>query len=173
MRWLFAFIAFIAFIAIITLAAKTTDSKTSPPAPINILEADKTTASIGNKKPNNTWQTQVDISTNKLSDIGKVFQLLWNWFTDGNTFVRIGIVILFLGVSFLLNFAIKQGFISIELRLVATAVLTIYALLIRGGAVGLLYLLTIIFLYGLGFWQLLFATLLSFVFNYLRRFDEY
>lgn len=91
----------------------------------------------------------------KTTAIEKLFQLIWNWFTDGNTFVRVGIVILFVGVSFLLNYAIDKGFISIELRLAAVAgfalfLLSIgwkirdkrssYALLIQGGAVGLLYL---------------------------------
>jgi uncharacterized membrane protein len=91
----------------------------------------------------------------KTSNIVKLFQIIWNWFTDGNTFVRVGIVILFVGVSFLLNFAIDSGFISIELRLAVVAGFalfllsvgwklrekrTSYALLIQGGAVGLLYL---------------------------------
>lgn len=89
------------------------------------------------------------------SSIGKLFQIIWNWFTDGNTFVRVGIVILFVGVSFLLNFAIDKGFIPIELRLVVVAAFALfllsvgwklrdkrasYALLIQGGAIGLLYL---------------------------------
>ncbi|NOQ35175.1 MAG: DUF2339 domain-containing protein, partial [Methylococcaceae bacterium] len=87
--------------------------------------------------------------------IEKLFQFIWSWFTDGNTFVRVGIVILFIGVSFLLNFAIDKGFIPIELRLAAVSGFAIfllsigwklrekrvsYALLIQGGGVGLLYL---------------------------------
>ena len=91
----------------------------------------------------------------KTTVIGKLFQYIWNWFTDGNTFVRVGIVILFVGVSFLLNFAIDKGVIPIELRLAVVAGFALfllsvgwkirdkrssYALLIQGGAVGLLYL---------------------------------
>lgn len=89
------------------------------------------------------------------SDVEKLFAFIWGWFTDGNTFVRIGIVILFIGVSFLLNLAIDRGYIPIELRLSAVAAGAIgllvlgwklresrggYALLLQGGAVGLLYL---------------------------------
>ena len=89
------------------------------------------------------------------SDLEKFFKYIWGWFTDGNTFVRIGIVILFVGVSFLLNLAIDRGYVPIELRLSAVVVVAIallilgwrlwesrgtYALLIQGGAVGLLYL---------------------------------
>ncbi len=89
------------------------------------------------------------------SDIDKLIKFIWGWFTDGNTFVRVGIVILFVGVSFLLNLAIDRGYIPIELRLsaVAAGAITLlalgwrlresrggYALLIQGGAVGLLYL---------------------------------
>lgn len=89
------------------------------------------------------------------SDIDKLIKFIWGWFTDGNTFVRVGIVILFIGVSFLLNLAINRGYIPIELRLSAIAAGAIgllalgwrlretrggYALLIQGGAVGLLYL---------------------------------
>jgi uncharacterized membrane protein len=88
-------------------------------------------------------------------DSDKLIKFIWDWFTDGNTFVRVGIVILFIGVSFLLNLAINRGYIPIELRLSAVAFGAIgllvlgwnlretrgsYALLIQGGAVGLLYL---------------------------------
>lgn len=70
--------------------------------------------------------------------------------------MRVGIIILFVGVSFLLNFAIDKGFIPIELRLSVIAGFALlllsvgwklhdkragYALLIQGGAVGLLYLI--------------------------------
>ena len=89
------------------------------------------------------------------SDIDKLIKFIWGWFTDGNTFVRVGIVILFVGVSFLLNLAIDRGYIPIELRLSAVVAVALgllalgwklresrsgYALLIQGGAVGLLYL---------------------------------
>jgi len=78
------------------------------------------------------------------------------WLNDGNLFVRIGIVLFFLGASFLIKLAVDNHVFPIELRL---AVLTMgaiallifawkqrelrptYALLLQGGAVGLLYLI--------------------------------
>jgi len=73
----------------------------------------------------------------------------------GNTAVRIGVVILFFGVAFLLKYAADRNWFPIELRLSAAAlggiVLLIfgwrlrlrlpgYALALQGGAVGILYL---------------------------------
>ncbi|MCX7096816.1 MAG: DUF2339 domain-containing protein [Methylococcales bacterium] len=102
-----------------------------------------------------TWD-YTDREDSGPSDFDKLIQFIWGWFTDGNTFVRVGIVILFVGVSFLLNLAIDHGYISLQLRLSALAAGAIgllvlgwrlretrgaYALLIQGGAVGLLYLI--------------------------------
>ncbi len=88
-------------------------------------------------------------------NIDPFFRFIWQWLSDGNTFVRIGIIILFVGVSFLLNLAIDRGYIAIELRLAAVALGAIgllaggwhlkqhhggYGLLLQGGGIGLLYL---------------------------------
>jgi len=96
-----------------------------------------------------------DTKISEPSDFDKLIGFIWGWFTDGNTFVRVGIVILFVGVAFLLNLAIDRGYIPIELRLAAVAAVAVallaqgwrlqatrnaYALLIQGGAIGLLYL---------------------------------
>ncbi len=77
------------------------------------------------------------------------------WLFGGNTMVRAGIVILFIGVSFLLKLAIDKGMIPIELRLLAIAIGGIallvvgwrlrdtrsqYAWTLQGGGVGMLYL---------------------------------
>ncbi|HOY69602.1 MAG TPA: DUF2339 domain-containing protein [Methylotenera sp.] len=78
-----------------------------------------------------------------------------NWLFGGNTMVRAGIVILFIGVSFLLKLAVDNGMIPVELRLLAVAIggmallavgwrLRItrpqYAWALQGGGVGVLYL---------------------------------
>jgi uncharacterized membrane protein len=80
---------------------------------------------------------------------------LWNFFFGGNTLVRVGIAVLFLGVAFLLKYATDRGFVPIELRLAAVAAGGIallafgwrlrekraaYALMLQGGGVGVLYL---------------------------------
>ncbi len=80
---------------------------------------------------------------------------LWKFFFGGNTLVRIGILVLFVGVSFLLKYAVDQGFVPIQLRLAGVAAGGIallvlgwrlrgqradYALMLQGGGIGILYL---------------------------------
>ncbi len=80
---------------------------------------------------------------------------LWNFFFGGNTLVRVGILVLFIGVSFLLKYAADAGLVPIELRLAGVAAGGIallvlgwrlrhqregYALMLQGGGVGILYL---------------------------------
>ena len=81
--------------------------------------------------------------------------LVWRWFTGGNTLVRVGVVVLFFGIAFLLKYAYEHTRIPIELRLTGVAIAAIallaigwrlrlkrpgYALALQGGAVGILYL---------------------------------
>jgi uncharacterized membrane protein len=91
---------------------------------------------------------------------------LWRWLTGGNTVVRVGVIVLFFGVAFLLRYAYEHVHAPIELRLTAVAAGAIallafgwrlrerrtgYALALQGGGIGVLYL--VIFaafrLYGL------------------------
>jgi uncharacterized membrane protein len=91
---------------------------------------------------------------------------VWRWITGGNTVVRVGVVILFFGVAFLLKYAQEHVRVPIELRLAAVAAGAVvllglgwrlrerrtgYAITLQGGAIGVLYL--VIFaafrLYGL------------------------
>ncbi|MCG6868612.1 MAG: DUF2339 domain-containing protein [Gammaproteobacteria bacterium] len=86
-----------------------------------------------------------------------VFARLRDWFNDGNVFVRVGILLLFIGVGFLIKYAVDQKLLvfTLEMRLAAVAVGAFfllgfgwheltrkrnYALLLQGAAVGLLYL---------------------------------
>jgi len=77
------------------------------------------------------------------------------WLTGGNTVVRVGIVVLFFGVAFLLKYASERFELSIELRLAGVAVGALvllvlgwrlrerrpgYALTLQGGGIGVLYL---------------------------------
>lgn len=77
------------------------------------------------------------------------------WLLGGNTVVRVGIIVLFFGVAFLLKFALERGMLSAELRVAGTglgalALLGVgwrlraqreaYALALQGAGVGLLYL---------------------------------
>ncbi len=80
---------------------------------------------------------------------------IWRFFTTGNLVVRVGVVVLFFGVAFLLRFAYENALLPIELRLAGSAlggiVLTAagwrlrhrvdtYGLVLQGAGVGLLYL---------------------------------
>src|SRR5439155_8974395 len=82
---------------------------------------------------------------------------LWSWFTNGNTMVRIGIVVLFFGVAFLLSYLAEHVTIPIELQFAGVALAGValiavgawlrksrtgYALSLVGGGLGVLYLTT-------------------------------
>src|SRR6266550_1012680 len=77
------------------------------------------------------------------------------WVMGGNTLARIGVLLLFIGVGFLLKYASEHVHVPVELRLSAVAAGAIallivgwrlrvrrgaYAMILQGGAVGVLYL---------------------------------
>ncbi|MFM9886190.1 MAG: DUF2339 domain-containing protein, partial [Burkholderiales bacterium] len=79
----------------------------------------------------------------------------WAWLFGGNAVVRIGVVVLFFGVAFLLKYAYDRIQVSIEVRLIGVAIGAIimlivgwrlrerrrdYALVMQGGAIGILFL---------------------------------
>jgi uncharacterized membrane protein len=95
------------------------------------------------------------------SGLEKLFNLGLHWFTDGNTFVRVGIVVLFFGFAMLFKEVYSQGLVTkylpIELRLSFAALFAFallyfgwrftkkretYGLLLQGAAIGILYLTT-------------------------------
>lgn len=86
---------------------------------------------------------------------GAALRRFVGWFTEGNPVVRVGMVVLFFGVSFLVKYAAEHNIVPIELRLAgvslaAVAVLVTgwklrerpgaYGLVLQGGAVAVLYL---------------------------------
>jgi len=77
------------------------------------------------------------------------------WLFGGNTLVRVGVIVLFFGVAFLLKYAAERDLVPIELRLAAVALGGIallivgwhlrakrpgYGLMLQGGGIGVLYL---------------------------------
>ena len=85
----------------------------------------------------------------------RAFHAARDWLLGGNTVVRVGIIVLFFGVAFLLKYAASNSLLPIELRLAGTALgaavllglgwrlrerRTVYGLLLQGGGVGVLYL---------------------------------
>ncbi|QJR10484.1 hypothetical protein DSM104443_01548 [Usitatibacter rugosus] len=77
------------------------------------------------------------------------------WFTGGNAIARVGIVVLFIGIAFLLRYAVEAGLVPPELRIAGIGLVGIvllglgwrlkakkpgYALSLQGAGVGVLYL---------------------------------
>ncbi len=77
------------------------------------------------------------------------------WVTGGNVFVRLGVAILFLGMTFLIRYTVGQGLIPIEFRLAGVAAAAIgllywgwtqraqrsqFSVVVQGGGIGLLFL---------------------------------
>ncbi|MFY9314071.1 MAG: DUF2339 domain-containing protein [Burkholderiales bacterium] len=92
---------------------------------------------------------------------------LWNLLFGGNAMVRVGIVVLFFGVAFLMKYAAEHVHVPIELRLAGVAFGAIvmlvvgwrlreraggYGLVLQGGGVGVLYLVVF---GGFRLWHLL------------------
>jgi uncharacterized membrane protein len=88
------------------------------------------------------------------------------WFTGGNTIVRVGLVILFVGLAFLIKYGVEHQLVPVELRVAAVAAAGVvllvigwrlrlarpgYALSLQGAAVAILYLTIfgVLRLYGL------------------------
>ncbi|MFH1215024.1 MAG: DUF2339 domain-containing protein [Pseudomonadota bacterium] len=85
----------------------------------------------------------------------KFFDWVKNYFTTGNIILKIGLIVLFFGVSFLLKYAAQRNMVPIEFRLTTVclgglAMLVVgwrlrnkrlfYGLLLQGGGIGILYL---------------------------------
>lgn len=105
------------------------------------------------------------------SAFGGVISSLVRWFMQGNPLAKLGILLLFLGLSFLLRYTVEHSLFPLELRLVAAALFAfvllatgwrlrhkkpVYALILQGGATGVLYL-TVFGAFRL--WQMLPMTL--------------
>lgn len=84
-----------------------------------------------------------------------VIRAIREYFTGGNTLVRVGVVILFIGVAFLLRYIAEHTNVPIQLRLAGVAAGGVvllalgwklrrkrsgYALALQGGGIGILYL---------------------------------
>ena len=89
--------------------------------------------------------------------LNRLVEMAKRWLTTGNVPVKLGVIVSFFGVAFLLRYAVDQGFIviSIEARYLAVTAaagvllaigwrlrekLPVYALSLQGGGIGMLYL---------------------------------
>ncbi len=108
-------------------------------------------------KPENTYKEAIPnyTSTSDAPQEDRISKAIKNVFTGGNLFVRIGVTILFFGVSFLLKYVSERGLFPIEYRLIAVVIGAMsllglgwrlrlknetYALLLQGAGIGILYL---------------------------------
>lgn len=86
---------------------------------------------------------------------GRLLRAVRDWFTGGNVFVRVGVVILFIGMTFLVRYAVGENMIPIGLSLAGVAAAAVgllywgwrqrtgkpvFSMVIQGGGIGLLYL---------------------------------
>lgn len=87
--------------------------------------------------------------------VNRVLLAIRAFFTEGNVVLRVGLLVLFFGVAFLLKYASERSLLPIELRLTGVVLAGLamlicgwrwrharpgFALLIQGGGVGLLFL---------------------------------
>ena len=87
-----------------------------------------------------------------------VNQFIQRWVIGGNPLVKVGVLILFLGLGFLLRYAAELGWLSLELRYAGVAAMGIgllsfgwrwraradsYGLTMQGAGIGILYLTTL------------------------------
>lgn len=85
----------------------------------------------------------------------ELWDIALGYFTGGNVVVRMGMLVLFFGVAFLLKYSIDKNLLPIEYRLAAITLggigllvcgwrlrqsRTVYAMILQGGGVGILYL---------------------------------
>ncbi|ELY4662611.1 DUF2339 domain-containing protein [Cronobacter muytjensii] len=87
--------------------------------------------------------------------LGGIFTGLARWFMQGNPLAKIGVILLFLGLSFLLRYSVERDMLPLELRVAGAGIAglallafgwrlrhksPLYALILQGGAVGALYI---------------------------------
>lgn len=124
---------------------------TSQVADANLQSAKSSTSP---QQPTTHYAARVTPSV-ELTPIDKAIGFLRRFFTEGNPIVRVGMVVMFFGLSFLVKYASSQGMLPIELRLAAVCAIAVtlivigwktrtkaggYGLVLQGGGVGALYL---------------------------------
>ncbi|GGX72018.1 DUF2339 domain-containing protein [Saccharospirillum salsuginis] len=106
--------------------------------------------------PDDPWSSAPTRDENSEPDVfDKLVAAVKGYFTEGNLIVRVGIVVLFFGVAFLLQYANEQGVLPVRLKLFGVGALgaalvglgwwlrlkrPLYALIMQGGGLGILYM---------------------------------
>lgn len=155
-----------------TMASENISSKSTATTPSSAPPPTGSAQPIkASPKPNTTSPSSQENAQQKKRAKGPVFtppqEMVWTrkmaelgssvkkFFTSGNVVLKVGIIILFFGVSFLLKYAAQHALIPIEFRLAGVALGGIallasgwllapkkpaFGLTIQGGGVGILYL---------------------------------
>ncbi|KAA9001995.1 DUF2339 domain-containing protein [Affinibrenneria salicis] len=86
---------------------------------------------------------------------GGIFSSLVSWFLKGNPLAKLGIILLFFGLAYLMKYSIERNLLPIEVRMCIAAAIgcgllalgwrlrrrqLLYALILQGGAIGALYI---------------------------------
>jgi uncharacterized membrane protein len=124
------------------------------------LNSNTSNTEVPSNKVSEDWnnvvgQPSTQNQTNEPDFAQKVFFAVRDFFTTGNIVVKVGAIILFFGVAFLLKYAADRSLFPIELRLLAVVAVGFvmlivgwrlradkleYGLVLQGAGVGLLYL---------------------------------
>ena len=95
------------------------------------------------------------VKTTKKEPLLELWDIILSYFTGGNIVARVGVIVLFFGVAFLLKYAIDRNLIPIEFRLISICIgamgllafgwrlrlsMPEYALILQGAGVGILYM---------------------------------
>lgn len=136
------------------LAPTSAQPKVAPvtPAPTVETEPDHPQPEVSTSI-DQTWEPQAAVHAEPAES--KVAHYVRELVFGGNTAVRVGVVVLFFGVAFLLKYAVEHSLLPVELRLTGSALGGIallllgwrlreqrstYALTLQGGGIGILYL---------------------------------
>ena len=123
----------------------------TPTPPRSVVTASATASEV----PSPAEREDEDAAPRRPSPIEQAIEAAKAWLTGGNTVARVGLLVLFIGVAFLLRYVAEHTSVPIEWRLAGVALAGLallvfgwrlrisrpgYAITLQGGAVGILYL---------------------------------
>lgn len=124
-------------------------------APLSSIEQAENIAPPANKKPEKHVQPTIPATEEKSAELPGMISSLISWFLRGNPLAKLGVILLFFGLVYLMKHSIEQNMFPIEFRVISAALISFalltfgwklrhkqltYALILQGGAIGALYL---------------------------------
>ena len=135
--------------------AEATAPLSSPAAPAHVTEVPPPRPRYGEARAGAFAPSSTSLSTSNAAVADSVFARLWRWFTTGNVLTRVGVVVLFFGVAFLLRYFAEHFDLPLQAKLIGVAIAGFvlmalgarlrttrpgYGLSLEGGGAGVLYL---------------------------------